>query len=314
MFMLGAFCLEPFLDKAIELTGGRKKVIDALDRTLWLATIASLLATLVNPYGIKLYTSALQYANDTKIYDIIVEFHAMNFRTLNDWSVLLLLMLACFAMGRARRFRPVWALLLGWSAWMGFRSLREVWLVTILSVAVISMPRDEEDEQSREPIPRTNLSLRLAVGAAVALILLTGASVWSLSSKALLKQVADHFPLGSVAYIREHHLPGPLLNELSWGGFIIYALPEIPPAMDGRTNVHSQDSILNAIPLWDGAHGWQDRPELKTANLVLSNHDWALALLLRSDPRFRIVYEDKTSVLFERVAFTPNSPAAGQTP
>ena len=313
MFMLGAFCMEPLIDKTVELTGGAKKTIDAFDRHLWFVAIASLVATLVNPYGIKLYTSALQYAHDTKIYDIIVEFHAMKFRTLNDWAVLLLLMLACFAMGRARRFRPVWALLLGWSAWMGFRSLREVWLVTILSVAVISMPRDEESQPAELPT-RTNLSLRLAVAAAVALILLTGASVWSLSSKALLKQVADNFPLGSVAYIHEHHLHGPLLNELSWGGFLIYALPEIPPAMDGRTNVHSQDSIVHALPLWNGEHGWRDRPELKSANLVVSNHEWPLALLLRSDPQFRIAYEDKTSVLFERIAPDQTSPATAPKP
>lgn len=301
LFMLGAFCIEPLVDKVVEWTGGLRKTFDASDRQLWFASIASLAATLVNPYGIKLYTSAFQYARDTKIYDVIVEFHAMRFRTLNDWSVLLLLMLACFAMGRARRFRPVWALLLGWSAWMGFRSLREVWLVTILSVAIIATPRDEEDGAGEKASP-TKLSMRLAVAAAVALILLAGAAAWSLSSKALLRQVADNFPLGAVGYIHEHHLQGPLLNELSWGGFLIYALPEIPPAMDGRTNVHSQDEIVHALPLWNGEHGWQDRPELQQANLVVSNHEWPLALLLRSDPRFRVAYEDKTSVLFERIA------------
>lgn len=314
LFLLGAFCLEPLVDKAIELAGGARKTIDAFDRQLWFASVASLATTLVNPYGIKLYTSAFQYARDTKIYDIIVEFHAMRFRTLNDWSVLLLLMVACFALGRARRFRPVWALLLGWSAWMGFRSLREVWLVTILSVAVIAAPRNEEDPAA-EKITRTKLSMRLAVAATVALILLAGASVWSLSSKGLLRQVADNYPLGAVSYIRDHHLQGPLLNELSWGGFLIYTLPEIPPAMDGRTNVHSQDEIVHALPLWNGEHGWQDRPELKQANLVVSNHEWPLALLLRSDPHFRVAYEDKASVLFERVMADKNeSPSASQKP
>ena len=71
--------------------------------------------------------------------------------------------------------------------------------------------------------------------------------------------------------------------------------------MDGRTNVHTQDEIVNALPLWNGEHGWQDRPELQHANLVISNHSWPLALLLRSDPRFRLVYEDKTAVLFQAV-------------
>ena len=107
--------------------------------------------------------------------------------------------------------------------------------------------------------------------------------------------------LGAVAYIHQNHLEGPLLNELSWGGFLIYAVPDIPVAMDGRTNVHTQDEIVHALPLWNGEHGWQERPELQRANLVISNHSWPLALLLRSDPRFRLVYEDKTAVLFQAV-------------
>jgi hypothetical protein len=260
---------------------------------------------MVNPYGPDLISNVLHYARDTKIYDVIIEFHAMLFRTMNDWAVLMLLMLACFALGRTRRLRPAWALLLGWSAWMGFRSLREAWLVAILSAVIIADSRSEEDrsekDQASEKIVRTSLPMRLAVGVAVILILLTGASVWSLSSQRLLRQVAQTYPLGAVNYIHQNHLHGPLLNELSWGGFLIYAAPEIPPAMDGRTNLHTQDEILRTFPLWNGEAGWQNRPELQRANLILSNHSWPLAFLLRSDPRFRIAYEDRTAVLFEAV-------------
>ncbi|HEV3511573.1 MAG TPA: hypothetical protein VGS05_07695 [Candidatus Sulfotelmatobacter sp.] len=300
LFLLGVICMEPLMDKAIEIAGGPRYPTDAMQRQLWYVLGASLLATLVNPYGFKLYSNVFQYARDTKIYDIIVEFHAMHFRTPNDWAVLLLLMLGCFALGRMRRLRPAWVVLLGWSAWMGFRSLREVWLVTILSIVMIASPRSEEDQTLEKPV-RTSLSMRLAVAVAVALILLGGAVTWSANSQRMLRQAAERFPLGAVNYIHQNHLQGPLLNELSWGGFLIYALPEIPVAMDGRTNVHSQDEIVRALPLWNGEAGWQNRPELERANLVISNPAWPLAFLLRTDPRFRLIYEDKTAVLFQAV-------------
>lgn len=300
LFLLGVICMEPVMDKTIEFAGGPRAPVDSMQMQRWYVFGASLLATLVNPYGIKLYSNVFQYARDAKIYDIIVEFHAMHFRTLNDWAVLLLLMLACFALGRTARLRPAWVVLLGWSSWMGFRSLREVWLVTILSVAIISSPRTEkEEEQASEQKVRTSPAMRLAVAVSVALILLGGAVYWSISSQRMLRQVADSFPLGAVNYIHQNHLQGPLLNELSWGGFLIYSLPELPVAMDGRTNVHTQDEIVHALPLWNGDHGWQQRPELQNANLVISNPAWPLAILLRSDPRFHVVYEDKTAVLFE---------------
>ena len=71
--------------------------------------------------------------------------------------------------------------------------------------------------------------------------------------------------------------------------------------MDGRTNVHTQDEILRALQVWNGEPGWENYPELQRANLIISNHEWPLVFRLRNDPRFRIVYEDRTSVLFEAV-------------
>ena len=298
LFMLGVFCLEPVLDWLFRTTPERKTSLDVFQPQLWTVFAASLIAVLVNPFGYKLISNVLQYARDTRIYNLITEFHAMHFRTYNDWAVLTLVMLGCFAFGRIRPFRPVWALLFGWSAWMGFRSLREVWLVAILSAMVIATLGDE---QNAEPAKKLTLSMRVAMPVTVLLVLLAGASLWPFSSKFIFRQVAEEYPVGAAAYIRQNHLHGPLLNELSWGGFLIYAMPGVPVSMDGRTNVHTQDEILNALPLWNGASGWQDRPELEHANLVISDHSWPLALLLRKDPRFRIAYEDDTAVLFEAV-------------
>jgi hypothetical protein len=298
LFVLAVLCLEPLLDWLLGTTPERKTPLDLFQSRLWMIFAASCIGVLVNPYGYKLIGNVLQYARDTKIYDIISEFHAMLFRTANDWAVLALVMIACFAIGRIRPLRPVWALLLAWSAWMGFRSVREVWLVAILSVVVIAILGHE---QNAEPAKELGLPLRVGVPVSVFLVLLVGVSLWPLSSGLLFRQVAKKFPVGAAAYIRQNHLHGPLLNELSWGGFLIYAVPDVPVAIDGRTNVHSQDEILDSIRLWSGEAGWQDRPEIESANLVISDRSWSLALLLRSDPRFRVAYEDDTAVLFEAV-------------
>lgn len=298
LFVLGVLCLEPSLDWLLRTTPQRKTSLDLFPPKLWTVFAASSIAVLLNPYGYKLISTVLQYARDARIYDIITEFHAMRFRTYNDWAVLTLLMLGCFALGRIRPFRPVWALLLAWSAWMGFRSMREVWLVAILCVIVAATLGND---QNAEPARKLTLSMRVALPASIFLVLLGGATLWPFSSQLLLRQTAEQYPLGAAAYIRQNRLQGPLLNELSWGGFLIYAVPDIPVSMDGRTNVHTQSEILRAIPLWNGAAGWHDRPELQRANLVVSDHSWRLALLLRSDPRFRVVYEDETAVLFEAV-------------
>ncbi len=320
LFMLGVFCLEPVFDKFLVATRQSRTPFDHHHRQLCFVGIASFLAILINPYGPHLLSNVLQLARDTKIYDFVIEFHAMYFRTPNDWAVLLLLMLACFALGRSHSFRPSWAVLLVWCAWMGFRSLREVWLVAILSAVIVARVQSEYNsrvEQGQTPDKSSSLSMsmRAAVAVTVLLVLIAGASVWSLTSRALLGKVAEVFPVGAVSYIHRNHLQGPLLNEFTWGGFLIYAVPEIPPSMDGRTNVHTQDEIFSAGSLWNGEPGWEKRPELQSANLVISNHSWPLAFLLRNDPRFKIVYEDRTSVLFEAVhADKSTTPSASAKP
>lgn len=299
LFVLGVFCIEPLLERVLRIPAQTRVTFDGFHRNLWVALATSFLATLVNPYGFGLFRTALQYGRDTGLYEFVTELRAMNFRTLNDWAVLCLFMLGCFALGRTRRFRPIWVVLLGWSAWMGFRSIREAWLVAIFSVVVFAMYKGEGRES--EARPRTSLSMRIAVTATVMIILVAGAVRWSVTSSQLLRQLSQVYPLGAVAYIREHRLQGPLLNEFSWGGFLIYSLPEIPVAMDGRSNVHSQAEIQRAFALWNGEPGWQNRPELNESNLILSNHFWPLARRLQNDPRFRIVYQDAAAVLFEAV-------------
>jgi len=300
LFMLGVLCCEPIAEKLLRTDRVAGPTLTTYHRQLWFAFFGSLLAVMVNPYGPDLIRTVFQYARDTRIYDVIIEFQAMHFRTINDWAVLFLLMLGCFALGRTRRLSPAWTVLMGWAAWMSFRSLREVWLVAILAAVVFAKSQGEEETTLDKSVP-IEPSMRLAVGATVIVVLLAGITVWPLSSQRLLRQVANIYPLGAVNYIHQNHLQGPMLNELSWGGFLIYAAPEIPVSMDGRTNVHTQDEILRAMPLWDGEPGWHDRPELVQANLVITSRVWPLAVLLRSDPRFRIAYEDDTSVLFESV-------------
>jgi len=113
-------------------------------------------------------------------------------------------------------------------------------------------------------------------------------------------QVAGSFPEAAASFVDQHHLPGPLLNDLSWGGFLIWRLPQLPVAIDGRTNVHGDDRIREFYNLWTGKPGWSYDPELARANLVITPRDSAITALLRMDPRFMVAYQDVQAVVFQR--------------
>jgi hypothetical protein len=246
------------------------------------------------------------YTHVAKMYDVISELHAMQFRFFTDWLVLGFAMMGCFALGRLRPFRPAWAVLLAWAAWMGFRTMREIDLLVIISVAVISLRAGQEEAADRASF-RLTAQMRFAVALALIVELLAAAVSSPYNSQKLLAQVGGQYPLAATKYIRKNHLQGPLLNEFTWGGFLIYALPEIPVAMDGRVNVHGQDAVLKELSLWNGEPGWQNQPELESANLVIGGHAWPLTGLLQSDPRFKLIYEDPVSALFQRVDPQPTA-------
>jgi hypothetical protein len=112
--------------------------------------------------------------------------------------------------------------------------------------------------------------------------------------------VAGSFPEAAASFVEQHHLPGPLLNDLSWGGYLIWRLPQLPVAIDGRTNVHGDDRIREFYNLWTGKPGWASDPELARANLVITPRVSAIAALLRTDPRFMVAYQDVQAVVFQR--------------
>jgi hypothetical protein len=75
-------------------------------------------------------------------------------------------------------------------------------------------------------------------------------------------------------------------------------LPELPPVMDGRTNLFDDARIERSLETWNGGPGWETDQELLKAKLVIAEKDRALSYLLRTQPNFKIVYEDGTAVVF----------------
>jgi hypothetical protein len=112
------------------------------------------------------------------------------------------------------------------------------------------------------------------------------------------EQVAEHFPEKAAEFVQSHNLRGPLFNDYDWAGYLIWRLPELPVSIDGRNNLHGDRRTLRSYATWTGAGDWAADPELARANLVIGHADLALASLLRCDPRFRLVYEDKLAVVF----------------
>lgn len=297
LFVIGLFCIEPILDWLFLGSAQGPKTT-----RLWIILAASLVATILNPYGFGPYRVILDFLKQPELAGFVIETRAMSFTMYMDYLVLLLCLGAAFALGRRMPVKPLWAILLLWAAVSAFRMQRDVWLATTIASAVLAtFPAKEK------PAPRE--SSRLWIYGAVGVVVVVFAMLLRVpSNKDLLALIARRLPVGAVAYIHEHHLSGPIFNGYDWGGFLIYALPELPVSIDGRTNVHGQDEVGRSLNTWLLHPGWDKDPLLQKANLVIGSPWDPLTNHLKTDTHFKVIFQDRTCVLFQRVSTDVSSP------
>jgi hypothetical protein len=275
--------------------------------TIALAVLAaSVLCSCIGPNGILPFTVALDYAADLPQYQVIQELGAINFRRPEHFAQLLLLMVACFAVGRSPRddiFRP---LLLIVTAVVSFRAMRDSWFVSMASGVVIAEALGRSvvhvaASADSKPV------VRPAIQYAIAAILALGVSYEvarreGISMPALATVIDRHYPLRATEFIERAKLKGPMYNDFNWGGFLILRLPDYPVSIDPRADLYDTALFAQSLKTANAAPGWQQDPDVVRANFILIQRWFPLAAALANDTRFRLVYQDHIAAVFERVS------------
>ena len=292
---------EPFLHRVKELYLKTDNSEFPFSRELPIVTGVCLFATLINPYHLFLYQPIVTYATQTSIFQNIRELHPLLFRNPLDWIYLGLMLAATFSLGwrRETRLFPFFLLLLG--AALSFRAQRDVWVGAVAAAVVLSEWRITGFPTDRLQITPTRIVL---IACAVGATLFLFAHARNITDRGLEAHVAKIFPVDAVAFVKKHDLPGPLYNNLDWGGFLIWSLPDLKVSMDGRANLHGEERIERGLAVWSGRPGWESDRELARAELIITPVAQPLTGLLRSDSRFRLVYEDERAAVFTRPSGT----------
>jgi len=307
--LLGLAVAAPILDALLSRNPDADRLAwrhDPRWRTTVVLAVVCFLATLVNPYHVRLYGVVLEYAGQPGPYRWVSELRAPEFRgEVCEWLMLGLFAASAFALGRRsagaglpRPFSSFDVLLLAGAGLFAFRARRDVWCVAVAAAAMLSTtgPAVVPPAQ-RFRLTRPRLAV-LAVGVAL-LALLIGVAR-RLTPERLREGVAEHFPTGAAAFVREQGYKGRLFNDFTWGGYLIHETPDLAVVVDGRTNLHGDERTQRVASVWIGAPGWRDDPDLSAADVVIANREDALAELLLDDRRFKRVFEDSQARVFVR--------------
>ena len=177
---------------------------------------------------------------------------------------------------------------------------RDIWFGSLTAAAVLTHLRPVS------PRMPTRNQIGGLLAATVAAVLLARV-VWAVGpgrDKGYIEANQQAYPVAAADFLREHRQPGPLYNHFNWGGYLIWALPEYPVGLDGRTNLYGEERLARAFDTWLGADGWERDPDLSAAGVVVAPIKLGKSvihlteLLRNATDRWRVVYEDDVAVVF----------------
>jgi hypothetical protein len=268
-------------------------------RTLALALVLSGGALFLNPVGLKL----IFYPLDTMLHMPVLVGNVAEYaplRMTEGRGVALMAVLLCsfllLAMDRSTLYWDELAFL-AIGAWMAVSHMRMLIVFGILAGPILSRQLSKLWEGYDAENDRPGLN---AAFIAVALVV---AYLGFPNRANLQQQVEDGSPVKALEFARANHLRGPMLNDHGYGGYLLWAAPEYPVFVDGRTDVFEWTGVLREFGNWAT---FQSDP-----NTLLEKYKIGFCLLDRTSPMARVllllpgwklVYSDNNAVIIARTS------------
>lgn len=186
-------------------------------------------------------------------------------------------------------------LLIALGAWMALSHMRMLYVFGLLAVPVLCRQISGLWVGYEAAKDRIWPNAAMIGGAlAIAILVFPG-------SNSLEQQVEAKSPVKAVDFIRSHHLPGPMMNDYTYGGYLIWAAPEYPVMIDGRADVYEWSGFLDRFANWatlqSNPNGLLDSYKV---NFCLLSSDSPMVQVLALMPNWEEVYSGSNSAIFVR--------------
>jgi len=265
-------------------------------KPLFLILGASALATILGPNFYHPYLAVLTYTKAKFAYTMIVELQPLTFRGLADFVELFLAAAGFYAVGWQKKLDVFKLVLLVAASVVAFRTMRDAWFVCFSAAACLAdLPVRETSQKHAYAWPEI-----VTVGAAVLVLLFLGAQAVDFDGRGLDRAISSRYPVNAVNFLRQNPVPGPLYNNLNWGGFLMWYLPELPVAIDGRNDLYGDDLDRLFYHSESAFPSYTTDPYLNESGVVILDSHLPLAKILTIDPRFQMVKQDDIATVFVR--------------
>ncbi len=266
-------------------------------------------ATLLNPYGPRLYLNVLVTLRDQALMANVTEWNPVTVLPLRQLQPFLAVSLCIFGplfFSRTRRLPDILAAAaLFLNACLHARNIA-LFAVGGLVIASVHLPSAIESLRSAVGFTGRSPLLKPMLGAFTVLIILTTALVslvslaraigprgWTLEGIGEAAARVPRFPSKAVQFIQAEQFPPHLrlLNDFETGGYLMWTLPSEPVFVDGRLDVYTGRTFDDMLILSRGAGTpqWKGLVALYDFDCVLTENK-AEADAFASDPGWQQVF------------------------
>ena len=275
------------------------------------ASLASLLATFINPYGWQLHDHVFSYLQNDYLMDHISEFRSFSFHSPGSLYVELFLLVAVagtLALLRQRAFGPaILGLAMLHISLYSARHLPTA-AVLLLPLGVAALTREARAHvglRSMLDYSERLVAIDRRIWGVVPAVLALAIAIGGVTALAWSERVGfdpEVFPIRAADFLSHTKPDGRIFAKDQWGGYLIYRFAgRAKVFIDGRSDFYGQDLLENYAQINEVKPGWDAALKHYDVRFVLVSPDNALASALQLSPNWKRVYSDWVAAVYERV-------------
>ncbi|HEY2802840.1 MAG TPA: hypothetical protein VGJ67_02835 [Actinomycetota bacterium] len=304
----GSFFLAPIL-LGLAWLEDRGRSPETARRLLWVAVL-SLLASLANPFGFRIWTYVIGISRDPTITRFVSEWQPPTIRTYGGAAFFISVAVVAVLLARRAESTPWPALIsLGIFFAIALDAQRGIMWWAFLVPVVLSGLLDPG-----RPVPsseRRLLNTAIAIGLVIAVVAF--APWWKPTDAAGLPSgTFTDAPAGITRALSTLVHPGDhLLDAQLWGSWFEFRYPGARMAVDSRIELFPAGVWSEYGAVSAGRQGWQRQLDAWHVNLVVASREQQRELipLIAADPSWRVVYSDADGAIYARSPDATSPPA-----
>jgi len=275
-------------------------------KALSLTTLLTIVASIINPFGVEILWFPFRVTTDRFIMDFVVEFMSPNFHQQLPFKYMFITVIIALALTRTR-LNLIESSLLVLVSYMALYSVRHVSVFAIIVAPIllrlsrdhtVSLPRKLSDFYHARRKLFTDLDGQLIgrlwpfIGMFIALALpIFGTFRVSINDKV--------FPVAAVEFLKREQLSGNMFNNDEFGDYLIFsAWPQYRVFTDGRSDMYREKHGIPYLKVAGLQPGWKEVLNHYDISWIFFQTKTALSAALLDQSEWHPIYSDQVATVF----------------